>query len=104
MYGQSWTCLGGGAEHLADVEVVERTLDRGNTRIAIHRCRTCGQLYRWEHYELNDWSGGGNYSDETEVWKVLDSDEVHIVRRDPNYAPRNGREHRADRGWRRDGP
>ena len=104
MDGPSWTCLGEGAEHAADVVEVERTRDKGNTLIAIHRCRSCGQLYRWMHYEVNDWSVGGDYCDETTIWTVLAPDEVEIVRRDPNYAPRSGREHRFDTGWRRDGP
>lgn len=99
-----WTCLGDGAEHPADVAEVERTYDRGTTEIAIHRCRTCGQLYRWERFELNDWSGSGDYCDRTEIWKALEPDEVDAVRRDPNYTPRGGREHRADTGWRREGP
>lgn len=104
MHGPSWTCLGDGAPHAADLEEVERTYDRGSTEIAIQRCRTCGQLYRFEHYELNDWSGGGDYCDQTWTWQVLDADEVEIVRSDPNYAPRSGREHRFDSGWKRDGP
>lgn len=104
MDGPSWTCLGGGAEHLADLTQVERIRDKGDTRIAIRRCRTCGQLYRWLHYELNDWSDGGDYCDETTIWTVLESDEVDSVRGDPDYTPRSGREHRFDTGWRREGP
>jgi hypothetical protein len=104
MSGPSWTCLGDGAEHPADVAVIVRTKETGNTRIAIHRCRACGQLYRFEQYELNDWSGSGDYCDESYIWKVLAPDEVDVVRRDPNYAPRSGREHRFDTGWRREGP
>jgi hypothetical protein len=104
MDGPSWTCLGNGAEHSADLEEIERTKDTGSTLIAIQRCRTCGQLYRWMHFEVNDWSGSGDYCDETTIWKVLEPDEVDSVRRDPNYAPRSGREHRYDTGWRREGP
>lgn len=103
MTGEPWTCLGEGARHNADVAEIERTYDNGRTEIAIHRCGTCGQLYRWEHYELNDWSGGNDYCDDTYTWKLLAADEVDSVRRDPNYTPRDGREHRFDTGWKREG-
>ena len=76
MTGEPWTCLGEGARHDADVAEIERTYDNGRTEIAIHRCGTCGQLYRWEHYELNDWSGGGDYCDDSYSWRVLAPDET----------------------------
>ncbi len=103
MYGPSWTCLGDGAEHPADLAHVERTR-AGNAEIDIVRCRTCGQLYRRLHYELNDWSDSGDYCDRTTIWTVLEPDEVEIVRSDSNYTPRSGREHRYDTGWKREGP
>ena len=98
----SWTCLGDGAAHPADLAEIERTHANGRTEIAIQRCRACGQLYRYMHFELNDWSAAGDYCDETYVWKVLEADEVESVRGDPNYTPRGGREHRYDTGWRRE--
>ena len=98
-----WTCLGTGAEHDADIEEIERTLDTPRTKIAIHRCRTCGQLYRWTRFEVNDWSAGGDYSDETYIWRPLEPDEVEAVRQSANYSPRSDRFHRWDSGWRRDG-
>ncbi len=104
MDGPSWTCLGDGAEHPADLAQVESTYDNGRTDIAIHRCRTCGQLYRRLHFEVNDWSGSGDYCDETTIWTMLEPDELDEVRRDPNYTPRSGREHRHDTGWKRQGP
>lgn len=94
-----WTCLGG--PHLADLAEIEQTLARGDTVIAIQRCRTCGQLYRHERFEVNDWSGSGDYSDETCTWTTLSEDEVYLVRTDPNYEPRSGLAHRSDTGWRR---
>lgn len=100
MNGVDWTCLSGGAGYRADVAEIERIFDNGRTEIAVQRCRTCGQLYRWEHFELNDWSKSGDYCDQTNIWKVLEPDEVESVRRDPNYTPRDGREHRSDSGWR----
>lgn len=99
-----WTCLGRGAPHPADVVEVERTRDKGNTQIAIQRCRACGQLYRRLQFELNDWSGGSDYCDETTIWTLLEPDEVESVRSDPDYVPRSRREHRYDTGWRRQGP
>ena len=104
MNAPSWTCLGDETAHSADLVETECIRDRGSTLVAIQRCRTCGQLYRWLHYELNDWSGGGDYCDETMKWSPIEPDEVESVRRDPNYAPRSGREHRHDTGWRREGP
>jgi len=104
MEGPGWTCLGEGAAHPADLALVEWTREKGNTRIAIRRCRSCGQLYRWLQFELNDWSGGSDYCDETTIWTAIDPDEVDRVRRDPNYKPRSGREHRHDTGWQRQGP
>jgi hypothetical protein len=104
VHGPDWTCLGEGPEHPADVAEIERTYDRRSTVIAIQRCGTCGQLYRFEQYELNDWSGGSDYCDQTWTWQVLAPDEVAIVRGDPNYTPRDGREHRHDSGWKREGP
>jgi len=104
MYPGSWTCLGEGAPHPADVAEIERTHDNGRTQIAIQRCLTCGQLYRWHRFEINDWSSTGDYSDETQVWQVLAADEQEAMRGDLNYAPRAGREHRTDRGWQRDWP
>lgn len=104
MTGEPWTCLHDGRRHFADVREIERTRKGYSTEIAIHRCETCKGLYRWYRFELNDWSGGGDYSDETEVWQVLAADEVERVRGDDNYTPRDGREHRSDSGWRRDGP
>jgi len=103
MTGKPWTCLHDGHRHLADVREIERTREGYSTEIAIHRCETCGGLYRWERYELNDWSGGHDYSDETNIWQVLAADEVALVRSDDNYTPRDGRQHRSDSGWRRDG-
>ncbi|MDP8993563.1 MAG: hypothetical protein M3N07_01060 [Pseudomonadota bacterium] len=103
MNGPSWTCLGEGPAHPADLEEIEPILETGSTLIAVQRCRICGQLYRWLHYELNDWSGSGDYCAETTIWTVLEPDEVDSVRRDPNYSPRSGREHRHDTGWRREG-
>ena len=104
MTAPSWTCLGDGAEHPADLAEVERTWTGGSGEIALQRCRACGRLYRFERFELNDWSGGGDYCDSTSVWKLLEPDEADLVRRDPNYSPRSGREHRFDTGWRREGP
>lgn len=104
MTAPRWTCLGPGAPHPADLAEVERTRDMGGTLIAIERCRACGQLYRFERFELNDWSGGGDYCDTGYVWKAIEPDEVVIVRADPNYQPRSGRVHRFDTGWRREGP
>lgn len=98
----AWTCLGGPPDHPVDLAEVERTLARGGTEIGVHRCQTCGQLYRYERFEVNDWSGGGDFSDETETFKVMAEDEIPRVRADPNYRPRDGREHRRDTGWRRD--
>lgn len=99
----AWVCLGDGPMHLADVEEVGRNPNRGSSEVAVHRCGTCGQLYRWLRFELNDWSGGGDYSDESVSWQVLDADEVAAVLGDFNYAPRGERMHRIDSGWRRDG-
>ncbi|HYJ81746.1 MAG TPA: hypothetical protein VEW26_02750, partial [Allosphingosinicella sp.] len=65
MDGPIWTCLGKGTEHPVDLVHVELLLDRGGTEISVQRCRACGQLYRFERYELNDWSGGGDYCDRT---------------------------------------
>ena len=104
MDGPGWTCLSDGAPHSADLVEIERTRDTGNTKIAIQRCRTCGQLYRWLQYELNDWSAAGDFCDETTIWTLLEPDELESVRNDPNYAPRSGREHRYDTGWKREGP
>ena len=70
----------------------------------VQRCRTCAQLYRFEQFELNDWSGGGDYCDRTFIWKALEPDEVEKVRADLNYQPRGGRQHRHDTGWIREGP
>lgn len=103
MTGKPWTCLHDGPRHPADVREIERTRKGYSTEIAIHCCETCGGLYRWVHYELNDWSGGNDYSDETDLWQVLAADEVALVRGDDNYTPRDGREHRSDRGWQREG-
>ena len=103
MSGKSWICLGEGARHAADTAEIERPHDNGRTEIAIRRCRTCGQLYRWYRFEISDWSAGGDYGDETEVWQVLAADEMDAVRRDPNYRPRDGREHRFDTGWKPQG-
>lgn len=99
----SWICLHEGPKHLADVERIETTRDGSGTEIAISHCRKCGGFYRWYRFEINDWSGGNDYSDETEVWQVLAGDEMELVRSDDNYQPRDGREHRSDKGWRRDG-
>lgn len=99
----AWVCLGDGPMHLADVEEVGRNPNRGGSEVAVHRCRTCGQLYRWLRFELNDWSGAGDYSDESVSWQVLDTDEVAAVLEDFNYTPRSERRHRIDSGWRRDG-
>ena len=100
-----WTCLGDGPPHPADIEAVERTWGspHGN-QIGIHRCRTCGQLYRYLYYEVNDWTASADYTDETSIWQVLDADEVDSVRSDPNYSPRSDRMHRSDTGWIRQGP
>lgn len=104
MYGPIWTCLGKGAEHAVDLIHVELLLDRGGREISIQRCRACGQLYRFEQFELNDWSGGSDYCDRTFIWKALERDELEKVRSDLNYQPRGGRQHRHDTGWRREGP
>lgn len=104
MDGPSWTCLGKGPEHPAALVHVELLLDRGGTEISVQRCRACGQLYRFEQFELNDWSGGGDYCDRTFIWKAIEPDEVGKVRGDHNYQPRGGRQHRYDTGWRREGP
>lgn len=101
---ENWNCLHDGPSHAADFQGVEMTRKGYSTEIGIRRCRTCGGLYRWYRFEINDWSGGADYSDETEVWQVLAADEVELVRGDDNYTPRDGREHRSDSGWRRDGP
>lgn len=100
---EGWICLGDGPMHLAEVEEVGRNPNRGSSEVAVHRCRTCGQLYRWLRFELNDWSGGGDYSDESVSWRILDADEVAAVLEDFNYTPRGERTHRIDSGWRRDG-
>lgn len=97
----AWTCLGDAPAHPAALVEVEQTLSRGGTEVAIQRCATCGQLYRYERFEVNDWSGAGDFSDETQTFKVMQSDEVERVRADPNYLPHDGREHRIDGGWRR---
>ena len=103
MDGPIWTCLGEGAEHPVELAHVELLLDRGGTEISVQRCRACGQLYRFERFELNDWSGGGDYCDRTSIWKALEPDEVETVRGDLNYQPRGGRQHRFDTGWKREG-
>lgn len=103
MSERNWTCLHDGPRHDVDLQLVRMTREHCSTEIAIHRCATCGGLYRWERSEINDWSGGNDYSDTTEIWQVLAADETENVRTDPNYTPRDGREHRTDTGWRRDG-
>jgi hypothetical protein len=94
--GSGWTCLGPGPAHAMAPEEVERlrSIDE-----AFIRCRTCGQLYYYRCYELNDWSHGHDYCDYTYIWAVIDAHETEALRRDPNYKPRDGRFHRYDTGW-----
>jgi len=99
---RGWTCFGEGASHTADVAEVEELYDRGGTRKAVHRCRTCGQLYLFMSYEINDWSGGNDYSSETSIWHVLAADEVAAARADINYVTRSEAHHRIEQPWRRD--
>ena len=91
-----WTCLGPGKPHpmaSEEVEAIRRFRDE------IIRCRACGQLYRYECIEVNDWSGGHDYCDSTHIWTAIDPDEPEAIRRDGNYKPRGGRIHRHDTGW-----
>lgn len=95
-----WACLGPGPAHVADVEEVERVPHAGPSELAVHRCRRCGQLYRFHHYELNDWSASGDFCDDTYVWQPLAPDEVAAFRDDAHYQPRSDRMHNYQTGWR----
>jgi hypothetical protein len=103
-YGDPWTCLGEGAAHAAEIEEVELVWGgRFSSQAAIHRCRTCGQLYFYHYHEINDWSAAGEFCLETRSWLVLAPDEVEAARGDPNYRPRSGAVHNVESPWRRDG-
>jgi hypothetical protein len=91
-----WTCLGPGPAHPMAPEWIEAIR---RFRDEIIRCRTCGQLYRYECIEVNDWSHGHDYCDSTYIWTALDPDEPEAIRQNPNYKPRGGRFHRYDTGW-----
>ena len=95
-----WPCLGSQRAHPVDLEFVEKVRQTGMTELAIDRCRSCGQLYLHERFEVSDWSAGNDYSDTTYTWTALDADEIAAVRQDPNYPPRSGRAHREGTGWR----
>jgi len=94
-----WTCLGPGPRHPADVRSVEQLGKLGASDVAIHRCRTCGQLYRYHASEINDWGPSGDYCDETFTWQPLAPDEMKALRQDLGYRPRAGTSFMHQTGW-----
>jgi len=96
-----WTCLGEGPQHLADIQGVETLGKLGQSDVAIHRCRQCGQLYRFWSSEINDWGRFGDFCDTTSMWQPLAPDEVKALRQDLNYQPRSGTKFVHQSGWQR---
>jgi hypothetical protein len=96
-----WTCLGHGPQHPADIQWVETLRKYGNSHVEIHRCRTCGQIYRYHTHEINDWGRFGDFCDTTYVWQPLAPDEVEALRQDVTYRPRAGTEFAHSTGWKR---
>ena len=95
-----WTCLGAGPPHRADVEQAEWLGRRGPSDVAIDRCRTCGQLYRYERSEISDWGPSGDYYSESLVWQPLAPDEAAALRQDLGYRPRSDARFSHEPGWR----
>ncbi|HYJ30824.1 MAG TPA: hypothetical protein VEW25_10850 [Allosphingosinicella sp.] len=98
--GREWACLGPGEPHPVDLERVASCYNRGDTEIAIERCRACRQLYHFSTFELHDWTGENDYYDRTDIWTPIEADEAEALRRDDKYKPRSERSHRHDTGWR----
>ena len=95
-----WTCLGPGPQHRADTEHVEWLGEVGRSDVALDRCRTCGQLYRYEKSEISDWGPSGDYYSETIIWQPLAPEEVAALRDDPHYRPRSETSFVHQPGWR----
>ena len=96
---KDWACLGPSPAHPVDLERVETPYPSFSREMAIERCRTCGQLYRFDFSESSDWSGGRDYTDETRTWVPLDADEVEMVRQNRGYKPRSDKQHVHSTGW-----
>ena len=104
MIAAKWTCPGGLRPHPASLIHVEHLHGRLDDLIDIHRCQACGTAYRCVQSEVNDWSsGGGDYSNISWHWQLLEEDEFEAVRSDPNYTPRSSVEFKQESGWRAEG-
>ncbi len=99
---REWDCVGAGPAHAVDLEAVETRYRSASSQLAIHRCRTCGQLYRHSMKEISDWSNDNDYSDVTNIWTAIEPDELEAIRQDANYQPRAGEAYRHETGWRRE--
>ena len=96
---RDWDCLGPPPAHPVDLERYETPHPSFTREVAIDRCKTCGQLYRFDFSEISDWSGGRDSTDETRHWIPIDEDEVERVRRDRAYRPRSEKFYEHQTGW-----
>jgi hypothetical protein len=70
--------------HRADLEYDE-LLWAHVSEMALYRCRSCGQRYRYSYHEFNTWGDDWDYSEEWVRWYPITDIETDLLRRDINY-------------------